>query len=127
MSKLTHDEWKQQAEALFGKNSKDWTFVCPVCGTEQSIRTFEEYTDLTPDEIVGVIGFACIGRDARHGVAFLWDQANEERHPDAIGCLYTSGGFFNLNPVEVEFNEETHRLFPFAEVDVESQPDALNP
>lgn len=70
-------DWQAEGERLFGKDPKDWRFVCPACGGVQTGRQFEE-SGQEPD-------FAyrnCISRYVGTGK-----------------CKYTTGGLLNLAKV----------------------------
>lgn len=120
MKPIDHLEWQALAAKLFGPNPKDWAFVCPVCGTRQTIRDFEEHTDLPENEIEDVIAFSCIGRWARGGCEHPGLGPSGRVRDDgggkaAMGCDYAGGGLFQLNPTAILFNGEIHRRFAFAE------------
>ena len=102
---MSPDEWRDEAIKRFGNDPWDWRFVCPVFKTEQGMREFAEKTGLTPDEIVNVIGFSCVGR---------WTND--------VGCDYAGGGLLRLNPVKVETDGMILQRFSFA--DVTPLPDA---
>ena len=37
MSKITKELWEAKGRELFGDDQKDWVFVCPACGNEESV------------------------------------------------------------------------------------------
>ena len=118
---ITRDAWVESAKALFGDDPKLWRFVCPVCSTEQGYAEFAEHTDLENGTIDRVLAFSCVGRWARGGcehVGLGLDLDKEKRAPGsrAIGCDYSGGGLFRLNPTIVEVGETAHSMFAFAPV-----------
>jgi hypothetical protein len=106
-----------EAKKRFGDNPRHWRFVCPVCKTEQGFAEFEKRTDIEKAELDSVLGFSCIGRWARGGVADkgLMGDSKVSNAPDAIGCNYAGGGLFKLNPTVVTWDGSEHRMFAFAE------------
>ena len=118
MTKITYREWVEEGKRLFGPDSKNWKFVCPVCGHVQSIKDFEEQTELSREEIEQVIGFSCIGR---------WTGKLLESNVKLGGpCNYAGGGLFKLNPIEVDHEGESHRLFAFEGQFVEENKNGQN-
>lgn len=104
---VTREEWQTEATRRFGPHARNWRFVCPACGFEQSAAMFEERTKLTVDEIRNVVAFSCIGR---------WDGHEKVDMGTKPGpCNYAGGGLFPLNPVAVEVDGKTHHVFAFAE------------
>lgn len=102
MKKMTQAEFHDEAKRRFGDNPRDWKFVCPACGTVQSVQ---ELTDALvaagkpPEDVELYIAFSCIGRFtgqrdegiAAHGCGEKWDK----------GCNWTLGGFFQIHTLEV--------------------------
>lgn len=115
---MTREEWMAEARERFGDDPSKWRFVCPVCGTVQTAESFKAHTELDGGQISGVLGFSCIGRFAVGGCdrPGLGDRAERTGKGTAIGCNYTGGGLFKLNPVEVEHDGRTHQVFAFAEL-----------
>ncbi len=100
--KLTHTEWLDEAQALFGPDAKDWTFRCPQCGLESSGHDF-----IATAERLGVkstastrLGQECLGR-----------------LDPTVGCDWAAYGLFR-GPWEVTDVPDDGRsiwCFPFAE------------
>lgn len=115
MKKVSYEEWKAEGQRRFGKDGRRWKFICPICGTVQSAKTFEEYTELTPVEIVRQIGINCIGRSAIGGAAITDLDKPPSSDPNAIGCMYHGNGLIRANPVTVELDDgHTMTAFDFA-------------
>ncbi|MBT8454165.1 MAG: hypothetical protein KJO40_19535 [Deltaproteobacteria bacterium] len=113
---LTREQWMERARELFGDEPRDWKVVCPVCGTVQSCRDFEEHTDIPKEQISGYMGFSCIGRWARGGCEHEGIMGKADKPgPDRMGCDYAGGGLFKLNPVTVTHDGREHHVFAFAE------------
>lgn len=96
MKKLTLIEWREQGEALYGTNIKDWKFQCPSCKQIQTAKEFEEANIENPQD---KFFFSCIGR---------WVENR--------GCKWTLGGFLPIHKTEVT-NEEGKEIpvFEFAD------------
>jgi hypothetical protein len=85
---LTHEEWVAEGTRLFGPDTMQWRFVCPVCGY---IATGNEW--LAAGAPAGAIGFSCVGR---------WTGGRGAFEGNGPGpCNYAGGGLFHLNPVRV--------------------------
>ena len=99
---MTHDEWEKEAIRRFGKNPMEWEFVCPSCGY---VTKIQEWVDAGAKP--GHAAFSCVGR-------FL---GSKKEIFDKTGgpCNYAGGGLIGLNPVEVEIDGKTIRVFAFAE------------
>lgn len=96
MINQTREEFLKKGEELFGKDKKEWFFVCPICETKQSFNDFLKHTDLEKDTINIYIGFSCIGRYAKK-----------------IGCDWTLGGFFQSHEKLVIHDAKSTRYFLF--------------
>ena len=103
MRRINHADWKAEAIKLYGEDSSQWEFRCPVCGHVTKVK---DWQDAGAPE--GQVAFSCVGRhiDGARG-AF-----------DGTGpgpCNYAGGGLFQMNPVTVvqEDGHET-RAFEFA-------------
>jgi len=71
---LTYEEWIAEGERLFGKDTKAWKTVCPVC---KNVASAAEYIAAgAPHE---QIGFSCIGRWTRDA----WDLSNSRKKAHA--------------------------------------------
>ncbi|ANP79344.1 hypothetical protein A134_23245 [Vibrio crassostreae 9CS106] len=89
------EEFYGVATKRFGDSMLDWAFVCPLCGTRQTIGELSEALgyDLDeikankalPDEVRKYIGFSCLGR---------FNQGEK-------GCDWTLGGLFKIHTTEV--------------------------
>lgn len=96
MEVLSYEEWEKQGNALFGKNKKDWKFVCPQCKTVQSFNDLIE-AGVSNEDAQGVIAFSCIGR-----------YNNKEK-----GCNWTLGGLFRIHELEIEIEGHKRPTFEF--------------
>jgi hypothetical protein len=99
---VTHKEWCDEAIRRFGEDPMGWKFVCPSCGHVASVK---DWKDAGASE--GQVAFSCIGR-ALSSEKHIFDKTGGP-------CNYAGGGLFGLNPVEVDFNGKTHRVFAFAD------------
>lgn len=108
--KMTHEEWLAEAERRFGKDAKQWKFVCPSCGHVASVA---DWTAAGATE--GEIAFSCIGRRLKSSAKIF----EKGKGP----CNYAGGGLFRLNPVTVTFEHEgklsERATFAFADTAVD--------
>ena len=95
---MTADEFLAIAEDRFGKDAKQWKFVCPRCGTVQCGQDFID-AGISKDQAIKYIAFSCIGRLV-----------------DGVGCDWTLGGLFQIHQLEViDQDGEKHPRFLIAE------------
>ena len=109
MKVYLREEWEKEAIRRFGEDKLKWKFVCPSCGFEASVQ---DYLDAGVPS--GAVGFSCIGR-------WLLDSTDIVSQKKGKPCNYAGGGFYKLNPVEVDGT----RYFDFAkekELPCESVP-----
>lgn len=100
---LTLAEWEAEGERRFGKDKREWAFVCPVCG---HVATALDWKAVGAPE--GSVAFSCVGR---------WmDKPRDAFAKKGEGpCNYAGGGLFRLNPVIVtDPGGKEHALFDFA-------------
>jgi hypothetical protein len=99
---MTYEEWRAEAVKRFGPDPMNWKFKCPSCGYVASAADWKN----AGDEKGTMIAFSCLGR--------LTGSKKEIFDKTGGPCNYAGGGLFGLNPVEVEQDGRTHRLFDFA-------------
>lgn len=102
MRTLKQDEFLAEAKARFGPKVHDWKFVCPMCGTVQSVQQLLDAVLAIggkKDEVHGYIGYSCIGRFTRQGDAGIAAKNRGERWDK--GCNWTLGGLFQTHELEV--------------------------
>lgn len=90
------EEWQKEAERLFGKDTKQWKFECPMCHTIQTPKDLID-TGMTVEEMQGYVGFSCIGRFTKEK-----------------GCDWTLGGLFRIHTVEIKTDKGFRPYFDFA-------------
>jgi hypothetical protein len=91
--KLTVEQWRAQANLLFGPNRMQWRFVCPSCG---HVASAQDWKNTGAAE--GHVGYSCIGRftgDPKKAALAAFKSAGGP-------CNYAGGGLFNINPIEVD-------------------------
>jgi hypothetical protein len=94
IKKYTEKEWRAEGVRLFGEDIKNWKFICPSCGNIQTINDFKKYKN--KGAIPSDVYFNCIGR-------FSGDGGHIGGNGGTVKpCNYTTGGFFNLSPVEIK-------------------------
>lgn len=85
-------------------NNKHVAFVCPICGTVQSMASLIA-AGVKPDVVETVVAFSCEGRFTRAGP---WpsskDQSAKARERRKVrGCDWTLGGLLRLHELEITF------------------------
>ncbi len=106
--RLTQEEWRAKAVALFGKDIRDWRFKCPICGHVQCINDFEQLEGFDKDPL-SVVYFSCIGR-------WMPERSDAFTEVDEKGgpCNYTCGGLFRLGPfIVTDKDGEEVNIFGF--------------
>jgi hypothetical protein len=102
---MTRDEWLAEAVRRFGPNPREWRFVCPSCGTAQSIADLEAAGASDP---ATQAYYSCIGR---------WQGARGAFDPSRFKpCNYTNGGLFCFAPlIVIDDDGKQVPVFAFAE------------
>lgn len=84
----SYEAWLAEGIRRFGPDKRDWRFVCPSCGFEQSVRDYK-----AASAPLDAVAFSCVGR---------WrEQAIEAFGKGQGPCNYAGGGLFKMNPVTV--------------------------
>lgn len=91
--KMTKEEWEAKGIELFGEDKLKWKFVCPVCETGISIDDY-----LKSESPLREIAYSCIGRFLPKSQKAFGNEKIIKGEP----CDYTSGGLFNISPVEID-------------------------
>lgn len=98
---MTHQEWLEKGEQLFGADIMQWRFACPSCGHVASVQ---DWKDAGAPE--GAVAFSCVGR--------YLPKCNEAFGGKGSGpCNYAGGGLIRLNRVDVD----GRKTFAFAELE----------
>ena len=102
MKTMTQDEFLAEAKARFGENVRDWKFVCPMCGTPQSIASLLR-AGAPADKVEDYLGVLCEGRftDAGPWPAEWRRSAEVKKRRLVRGCDWTLGGLFRIHRLEV--------------------------
>ena len=88
-----------------GVPREHYAFICPACGTVQSIHDFV-VAGVDPGKVENVIAFSCIGRAThRKAPPLLRDRGKQ------IGCDWTLGGLLAIHEWEVVDEEGKHHPF----------------
>ena len=112
MKTMTQDEFLAEGERRFGKNVREWKFVCPACGTIQSVQQLMDVVIAsggTKDDVHGYVGFSCFGRftgQRDEGIA-----ANHRGEKWDKGCNWTLGGLFQIHTLAVTMENETGEVY----------------
>lgn len=112
MKTMTRDEFLEEAKRRFGPKARYWKFVCPACGTVQSIQQLLD-AGVTKEKIDGVIGFSCIGRFTGQGDAGIAAKNRGEKWDK--GCNWTLGGLLRIHQLEVLIEGTARPTFQLAE------------
>jgi len=103
MRRIEHSEWVAAGTRRYGLDPMAWRFRCPSC---QHVASVLDYRAAGFTE--GGVAYSCVGRNL--------PVSREAFVPGAGPCDYTSGGLFNLSPIEVVFPDGTSRpAFDFAD------------
>jgi predicted RNA-binding Zn-ribbon protein involved in translation (DUF1610 family) len=88
----------------------DIAFVCPMCGTVQSMRTLR-CAGVADDQLERYIGFSCVGRFTGKG-----SPPAKAADRDFQGCNWTLGGLLRLHELEVRLpgNDRPQATFAIA-------------
>lgn len=115
---ITQDEFLAEARRRFGPNVRDWKFVCPACGTVQSVQQLLD-AGVPKEKIDGVIGFSCIGRFTGQGDAGIAAKHRGENWQK--GCNWTLGGLLQIHGLEVLIDGKPRPTFNLAEATEQSK------
>jgi hypothetical protein len=92
--KMTMKEFLQKGTELFGEDKRYWKFVCPVCET---VISCDDYIKNGAND--GAIAYSCIGR-------YIDKKDSQKAFSGNVikgkPCDYTTGGLFNLSPMEID-------------------------
>lgn len=98
MEQIKLNDWLDEGEKRFGKDKKQWQFVCPACKTVQKLQDLID-ADVPKDDLDGYFAFSCIGRFTK----------------GKKGCDWTLGGLLQSHKLEVVFEDGRKRkVFEFA-------------
>ena len=101
--RISRDDWLTKGKELFGKDPRQWKFVCPNCG---NIQSGQEFIDVGIKDASGRVAFSCIGR-------WLGDCKGEIGNKISP-CNYTNGGLFDFSTVRVvDQDGGEHSVFEF--------------
>lgn len=108
-----HDRLKSQ-----GVERLDLAFVCPMCGTVQSMRTLIA-VGVEPDQVEQYVGFSCVGRWTNAGPP----PARGEGISQGKGCDWTLGGLLQCHDLEVALPEGGGLMRTFTPASAEDTQD----
>lgn len=104
---LTRLDWIAAATDRYGSSSLGWRFRCPLCKVETAVSEWR-----AAEAPEGAVAFSCIGRYRPERPQSAFGASKLE----PIGCDYTGGGLFPLNPVPVVAEDgREFRMFDFAD------------
>ena len=111
MRQISFAEWQAELEAQGTDGREHKAFVCPTCGTVQSMAMLRAH-GVPDDKVEGQIGFSCVGRWTDAGEA---DFKKGQPRKGKVGCNWTLGGLFRLHKLEVTGPDGTvHPMFEIA-------------
>jgi hypothetical protein len=99
-----HEAFKGQGVS----EPKHYAFICPVCGTVQSMASLVKAGD-TPEMVERHIAFNCEGRFSGAGP---WNPGKSKKARDLRkirGCDWTLGGLFQFHTLEIVDEEGNTR------------------
>ena len=110
MTTMTQTEFLAECQRRFGPDAKKWKFICPACGTIQSVGQLKDAVIAsggTKEDVHGYIAFSCIGRFTKQGDAGIAAKNRGEKWDQ--GCNWTLGGLFQIHTFEVIMENGHHR------------------
>lgn len=112
--RITLEEAHARFKAQCVSENKHIAFVCPICGTVQSMASLIA-AGCKPDKVEGYVGFSCEGRFTRAGP---WpsseDQSTKARERRKVrGCDWTLGGLLHLHELEIAFPDTAEQRMSF--------------
>jgi hypothetical protein len=99
---MTQDEFLAEAKQRFGDDVREWKFVCPACGTTQSVQQLVDAVIAAggkKDDVHRYIGFSCIGRFTGQGDVGITVKHKGQKWDK--GCNWTLGGLLHIHELEV--------------------------
>ena len=57
MIKISHDDWRKEADKRYGLDEMKWRFRCPSCESEMSVQDYKD-----ADAPIDDVGVSCVGR-----------------------------------------------------------------
>jgi hypothetical protein len=109
---LTKAQWLAMGTAIYGPDTDQWKFRCPICGNVAAIGDYRQFKDkgATPDSAAT----ECLGRYKGGRSAFY----EREGQP----CDYASWGLFRIGDVFIDHGKERPQVvFDFADEVPEDQ------
>lgn len=106
MEKIDQTTWHDRIRAQGTPDRRDIAFVCPICRTVQSMRSFDAVgkADIAENQV----GFSCIGRQTNAG-------PHKRGEDPGRGCDWTLGGLLRLHDLEVTTDDGVvHPTFALA-------------
>lgn len=108
--RITLAEAHARFKAQGVSGDKHIAFVCPICGTVQSMASLIA-AGCKAEKVEGYVGFSCEGRFSGAGP---WvsekDKSDKAEKRRAIrGCDWTLGGLLHLHELEVVFPDRAER------------------
>lgn len=93
MERIEVAELHKRFKAQGVSNREHIAVKCPICGTVQSLTSFER-AGVEKEDRERSVGYSCIGRFTNAGP---W----KKDEPPGRGCDWTLGGLFRLHKLEV--------------------------
>lgn len=109
VEKIPHAEFVRRLKEQ-GVEREHSAFVCPVCGTVQSMASLAK-AGVPDDKIELQIGYSCEGRWTDAGP---WPRSPAAARASHRGCDWTLGGLFTIHRLEVEMEDKAHPVFDIA-------------
>lgn len=113
MKTLSQVDFLAECAKRFGPKPRQWKFVCPACGTVQSIQQLFD-AGLSQDEVHGAMAFSCIGRFTGQDDAGIAAKQRGEKWDK--GCNWTLGGLFQIHTLEVDIGGCKRPAFEIAPI-----------
>ena len=111
---ISKDDWLKKAKELYGDNTEEWVFKCPMCGREQSGKTIRE-------QMKNKV------KSKRYGLLKKGDEIFPECACYSPGCNYAANGLFTTGilviidinkPHDTNLKRNCLYVFPFSKLDL---------
>lgn len=119
MKTMTHEQFLTEAKSRFGADVRQWKFICPMCGTVQSVKQLSDAVIANGgknEDVEKYVGFSCIGRFTGQDDSGI--KAKSQGKSWDKGCNWTLGGLLKCHDLEVVMSDGRKRpTFELAEIE----------
>ncbi len=109
MKTITVAQVHEAMKAQGVSSPRHFAFICPVCGTVQSMASLVRAGD-TPEDVERHIAFSCEGRFSNAGPWLSSGTKKAIARRKIRGCDWTLGGLFHVHKLEITDEEGNTRM-----------------